>query len=195
MDIFDIISSHSNIEDSENLCLVSQEIKDIISQDLSLKRETLSPYYQLITKLKDYFSYQNHDLIYSEGLKDTFKRLITKQHLSYKDIIIMQQITNTCSSKEINYIKNINLMDYINNQNKIINITVGSLLKEFENTAINIFFKGYTFKLKIYYQDSNTNKYLPNCIEGQFYSWGYADRIGDLGDIKNYPILDLQSKF
>lgn len=192
MDIFEIVSQHSSIDDSINLSLINQEINKIVSKDLNIKKNKIMIYLELILKIKKYFGKDNQTKIYSQGLKESIKNLIIKKILSFRDILLLQKLSDS-KTKEANFVKKIFLFDYNTQQKDKLTITIGSLLEQIVNQPVNIFFNQHGLKLKIYYQDSNSQKFLPNCVEGQFYSWGFVDRVSGIGNMSDYPTLNLKS--
>lgn len=192
MDIYQIVGEHSNASGVSSLVSLNKEINHIVEPESKRRKTRATPYLELIDLLKKEFNNSRKSEIENNGLKNSFYTLITSGILSFKDILNIQAIFKS-NSKDINDIRDIFLMNYTNQNSKNIRITIGSLVDNLTNEEVKTFFKGYSMKLNIYYQDDNKRKTLPVCKEGNFYSWGYADRVGSVGNFNEAPLLTLAS--
>lgn len=213
MDVFENIVKYLPINDINNISILDKEIYEITKYIIQKRLSNLRNHSKLIIKIKEYFlnnvnkPYSNelleatleiqktlmHTNYLVDGLYTIIKEFITSKYLSVKEIVELQEIGEK-NDEDINELYLINYFD--ENKNEL-PLTLGIIIKSLMNSSIRVFFKGYAYNLKIYYEnrflDRTYAKSLPKCCDGDFFSWGYADRIGGVGNFEDYKLLDKNS--
>ncbi len=194
MDVFNIITNYSSINNLSTINALNKEIYSITKSQIDTRFNNFKKYVNLINKIKTYFSPEKKKLIQKTGLNCVFIKFITERNLSYVDIINMQELHE--SQKEIDLdIKNFYIMDYIKINNEKIILNVGSIIRSLYNTnSIKVFFVNYAYNLNIYhkinYLDGTYNIILPKCLEGDFCSWQHVTRVYNIDDFEKYRLLN-----
>ena len=187
IDCFSIINKHLSIRNIESISSLNHEIRCSNMEHVLNTRNANKPWMELVELLKRHWCPERRRRHQDKGLLLTAIAFLTKKNIYVKDVILMQELANDTTIDGID-IRAIKLMDYTDYLGITFSITVGSLLTHIlSNDGIHTYCKGYGYILQIYVCRLGS-KYVPKCIDGDFYSWGYAwyaDRIGNVGEFKN----------
>ena len=104
--------------------------------------------------------------------------MLCDDRLSFRTVLLFQELY---ASTDANDVRNIPLTAYTEEDGKTGLLTVGSILHTMAHDPLHTFFKGYGYDLCMYAVDETGKPSLPRCLEGNFYSWGYAERIQSAG--------------
>jgi len=168
MDVFENIVKYLPINDINNISILDKEIYEITKYIIQKRLSNLRNHSKLIIKIKEYFLnnvnkpnsnelleatleiqktlMHTNDLV--DGLYTIIKEFITSKYLSVKEIVELQEIGEK-NDEDINELYVINYFD--ENKNEL-PLTLGIIIKSLMNSSIRVFFKGYAYNLKIYYE-------------------------------------------
>lgn len=140
-------------------------------------------YNKVINIIYEHFNHNKQNYLQSIGLNKAYKDFLCNKILSFNDIIQLEYIFN--NQDVINL--DVFLTNYITENNKIIKITLLSIINNLYNkVSIPTYFRRNIYHLHIYNKPFCV---LPECIEGKFYTRGFVYRVWNV-DIDTLPILE-----
>ena len=184
-DVFSVIAEHSTHRDKETIGTLSTDIRRNTKDQIDTCRDTA--HIRMVQKLKCYWCEDKRAHHESQGLLKSSLAFIKSSELNSHDILAMEDVS---TSERMADIRDIKLMHYTCENGTVICITVGSLLEKmlYHPNRVRCFFSGCAHHLAIYVV-SHDQITLPRCADGTFYSFGFAQRIGDVGDFESLPKL------
>ena len=166
-DVLELIANYIGMTHISTLAFVSKDAK-LACRDFVRFR---SLYAAVLHKMHTIWS--NRPEIEKNGLCRTAEAFLGGKILSSTDICRIQDMA-TNPSLEI--ARRMRLGSYTRQNGTTMDLTVGSVLKTILHPPICAYFEGLSFSLRIYIK-THGQTLLPCCCDGQFYSWGYVDRM------------------
>jgi hypothetical protein len=183
-DVWWSICEHAQISQLSKLLILNHEITSFISDQVLNRLQKLLKYKSIITLMRDNFHPNRRHLLEQTGLRHECIQFIKSGQFSHTDVLLFEEVD------ELQYrdCLDIFLCKYKCQDNTCITLTFGSVLQNFIHEPVRTYFQGRAHFLKFYthYHGKIT---LPTCQNSKFFSWGFAQRVGGVGDFADALLL------
>lgn len=186
-DVFEVIATHSAPAGAEAVASLSHDIRNSAMPLITETRQRCARYDPVVQFLKTHVSPLTRSALEFTGLCHATQTLLCECDVDVNTILLMQEIATDPECD----VRSIPLTPYTTRHGTVLSITVGSLVDAMTHEPLHVFFNGYRYRLRVYAKSNRSQIYLPVCKQGRFYSWGYADRLGGVGDFANAEELSL----
>jgi hypothetical protein len=186
-DTFLVVASHSSCKDAETVASLSRGIRDAAMPVVAETRRMHEKYDCALRALRLHFSASKRSALEATGLSRAIEKFLCESDLSVQTVLRLQEIATTPRSE----MREIPLTEYTTQSGNVISITVGSILDAMKHDPICVYFQGCAYRLQIYFRANGGQLFLPVCKEGRFFSWGYANRIGSVGNFQDAAYLSV----
>jgi hypothetical protein len=180
-DVFGVIATHCAPAGVEGVASLSHGIRHAAMPLVRTVRNRCARYDAVVGLLKEHFSPSTRNALEATGLRCAMQSLLCKCGVDVNTILLMQEIGTDPECE----VRSIPLTQYTTERGGLLSITVGSIVDAMMHEPVYVFFNGYRYLLRIYSQNDRGQISLPVCKQGSFYSWGYADRIGGVGNFED----------
>lgn len=175
------VASFLDIASASRASILSKRTHELLLPSLTQRRAACDPYLNLVRVLRTTFA--SMEAVEKVGLHQTFRDVLTCKQLSWRDVLLMEDGL-------VRDVACIFLGHYTRVNGEVLTLTVGSVVHSLTcQPPINTFFRGFAHPLRIYAKTSCYQMLLPDTREGRFFSWGYASRVGGVGDMNSAPRL------
>jgi hypothetical protein len=185
-DVFEAIAKHADMVSATRVSQLNCEIHSIVFRHVKQRKDALVPYFPVILLLRNHFGPAKRNDLEKSGLRQAFLHFVTSRVVTVGELLTLESLLRerVCDALHLS------IGDYTTANDNTIHLTVESLLREFDHRhkPVRCFCKGKAHATTFYYEHQG-QIYLPRCSDGDFYSWGFAMRVGGVGSFESAPQL------
>lgn len=177
-DEWDVVSAHCNLADAICLTCTCHAAYRCAFTSVAERVRNICKYRPLLGALRQIYNQGRRETIESAGLCATHIELQTSRVLRVVDVVTLQELATRVEARVAD-VRSLRLMLYTRPDGKTVEVTVSSLLDCLHHRPIPTYVtcgEGSAHMLDVYFVHGY-NIYLPRCLDGDFFSWGYFDRL------------------
>lgn len=177
-DEWNVISEHCNLADAICLMCTCHATYRHTFTLIAERVRAICKYRPLLVALRQIYNQGRRETIESTGLCAAHIELQTSRALRVADVVALQELANSVAARVAD-IRSLRLMLYTRPDGKTVEVTVSSLLNCLHHRPIPTYVtcgEGSAHMLDVYFVHG-CRIYLPRCLDGDFFSWGYYNRL------------------